>query len=164
MRPWLTPLQRCWRWLSYNFFVDLTKTHVLECRSSVMDTTEVVSCAPTRQVRISRGPDAKRRAEKRRTVRYPCDLEVRCFSNGRAGDGLNARLRNLSINGLGFVSATRIEPGESLVLELEDPFEVEPRVIAVTVVHARAMPIRGWFHGCALAQELAEGDVRTMVG
>jgi hypothetical protein len=164
MIPWLNPLQCCWRWLSYAFFTDLEKTRVLKSRSSVMETTEVIACAPTVHVRATSRPESKARLEKRRTVRYPCDRVVRWFANGSEGETLNGRLRNLSVGGLGFVAATRIEPGESLVLELDDPLELEPRVIAVTVVHARPMPIRGWFHGCALAQELADGDVRTMVG
>ena len=164
MTPWLKPLKRCWHWLSYALFTDLAKTHVLECRSSVMETTAVVACAPTIRVRArSAGSATMRRAEKRRAVRYPCDREVRCVSEG-IQEPLTGRLRNLSASGLGLVVASRIEPGEALLIEVEDPLEVDPRIIAVTVVHARPMPIHGWFLGCALALELADGDLRTIVG
>jgi hypothetical protein len=163
MSLWLEPIQRCWTWLSYTLFTDLAKTHVVECRASVMDTTQVVACAPTVRVRaVSRVDLAKRHQEKRVAMRYPCDREVQFFTE-RHSEPLTGRLRNLSACGLGLVVAKPIEAGTALVIELDDPLEVDARVLAVTVVHSRPMPIRGWFLGCALAQELSDEELRDIV-
>lgn len=164
MTPWLQPLRRCWKWISYSLFTDLAKTHVVECRASVMDTTEVVACAPTVRVRaVGRRELSKRHQEKRINMRYPCDREVQFFTESHNGEPLTGRLRNLSACGLGLVVAKPIEAGTALIIELDDPLEVDARVVAVTVVHARPMPIRGWFLGCALAQELSDEELRDIV-
>lgn len=163
MKPWLG-LQRCWNWLSYTLFTDLAKTHVVQCRASVMETTEVIACAPTVRVRAAGGPNLSlRRQEKRNTVRYPCDREVLFFTHHHTGKPVKGRLRNLSACGLGLVVAEAIEAGTSLVIELDDPLEVDARVLAATVVHARPMPIRGWFLGCELAQELSDEELQLLV-
>ena len=129
-----------------------------------METTEVGAGAPTIRVRAVGGPDlSKRHQEKRIAMRYPCDREVHFFTERHSGQPLTGRLRNLSACGLGLVVAKPIEAGTALIIELDDPLEVDARVLAVTVVHARPMPIRGWFLGCALAQELSDEELRDMV-
>lgn len=156
-------MQRCWHWISYTFFGDESQTRVLECRSSVLDTTEVVNCAPTLEIRGPGPAPSLSRAEKRRAVRFPCDQEVRCLPDGNAAAAFRGRLRNLSVVGLGLVSPEQIARNTILLVEIEEPLEVDPRVLAVRVVHVRPMPILGWFLGCEFARQLSDADVRELV-
>lgn len=113
-----------------------------------------VSCAP---------PDADRAAndERRAVVRYRSALPVPWHPAGKAPPVFEARIRDISIFGIGLVVEQSLEMSGLLELELRSPRQEVVRTLLARVVHVE--PVTGggtWIVGCAFVEELSEEDMR----
>jgi len=106
-----------------------------------------------------------RMAEKRTSVRFPCNLEALCRPEGAAeGEAtLKARVKNVSRGGIGLMLGERFEPGTTLVVDLPPRPARAGQTLVLKVVHARPLTYRGWFLGCTFPQVLDETQVKALL-
>jgi hypothetical protein len=100
---------------------------------------------------------------RRASPRYAADLEVSCrraLGAGRA-DAWPARLRDLSVGGIGLVLARRFEVGTLLAVDLVNPGSGSPRCLLARVTHVTAHAAGEWLVGLALLREVREDDLRA---
>jgi hypothetical protein len=102
--------------------------------------------------------------EPRAAVRHPCDIVTSCRPAAADDDGqlLPARIRDISVLGLGVLIRYPYRAGTRLLMELPGRNGHAPRTVLATVVHARPQP-GGWIVGCSLAQPLAEEDLQALL-
>ena len=104
-----------------------------------------------------------RRPEKRLAVRYPCEREVLCRSRDSTMKLIRGRVRNLSTGGIGIVVPQHVKRDAALIVSVAGQAgEGVVHELPVRVVHARPMPICGWFLGCKFAQQLELGEVKAL--
>jgi hypothetical protein len=107
------------------------------------------------------------RVECRAWERHPCDLRGACqpIAANRGHDlSWPAKIRNLSLGGVGLVLERRFEPGVILFLELTFPGSDSPETLMARVVYARAIAGNQWFLGCAFCRPLSPGKIESLVG
>lgn len=189
---WMESLLGWWHGLLGSDASDLEKTQVVDCQVKLLTETQVlrpqelelhhperltrdtvlhighktVVCTDTKE----RAKDQTKQwtmtrlAEKRTSVRYPCNMEALCRpSDAPAEAGLKSRVKNVSRGGLGLMLGEKFESGTILVLDLQ-PRDPHPgRTLVVKVMHARPLTYRGWFLGCAFLQPLDESEVKALV-
>lgn len=146
MSAWLQSLRRLCRRVSLASVWDPQKTQLIDCRAFALEV------APPRE-------------ESRASERRPCNREVAFQREGARSVGLSfmGRARNVSAKGMGLIAGCRFDAGTVLLIEM--PQVAGPsagRLIPAVVVHARPLPRRGWYLGCAFAQPLPEQDIRRL--
>jgi hypothetical protein len=161
----MTLWTRCWKWLSSAFSTDPEITQVVACRTTYLDATQVVDCRPELKVRravatIDREP--RRHKEKRVSMRYPCNREVLCRPPESTAEFFPGRARNLSTWGVGIVVPRHVAPDTTMVVAIASRSGELVHELAVRVVHARGMPICGWYLGCEFLEELELDEVKLL--
>jgi hypothetical protein len=104
--------------------------------------------------------------ERRAAVRYPCDQDTFCQPiAARKGDDWRwpARIRDISLHGVGLLLSRRFEVGTILVIELQGTAKVCERMMIARVAHAT--PHEGeWVMGCQFINPLSEDELKELVG
>jgi hypothetical protein len=109
------------------------------------------------------------KAERRASVRYPCDPDSFSPDNScrpittSQKDSWLATVRNLSTGGIGLVVARRFELGTLLQVDLEDANHTARSSFLVRVVHIAAGEGKAWLLGCAFTSKLTESDLLSLM-
>jgi serine/threonine protein kinase len=113
---------------------------------------------------------ARRAANRRRSLRYPCTLATVCevgtsVHEGEDGaeDRWSATVQNLSVTGVGLLLQRRFEPGTVVKVLLESPDGRVRRSLDLHIL--RVSPAAGgrWATGGTFSQELSKEDLRQLV-
>jgi hypothetical protein len=91
--------------------------------------------------------DGGMEVERRAVVRYLCDREV-VYSRFSKRERLWARVRNVSINGIGLLLSAPIAPGTDLKIEMQTMDPGIPLTLVARVVHATMQEEESWIVGC----------------
>jgi hypothetical protein len=75
----------------------------------------------------------------------------------------SARIRDISVGGLGLVVGNRLEPGTGLVVGLPSKKASWPRSVAGRVMHVHQQGDGAWAHGCAFAAPLSEPQLHDLL-
>jgi hypothetical protein len=100
------------------------------------------------------GPE--RRAQPRRSCAYDVPYRI----DNRFG---TARIRDVSIGGIGMILPGAVRPGELLTVELPDPTRNSWRLKLLRVVHAKARSAGGWLVGSAFTKLLAAHELTSIL-
>ena len=104
--------------------------------------------------------------ERRTYVRLSCDLDATCRATGSTREvGWPAKVRDISLGGLGLVLKHCFPPGTDLAVELRDVAETFQRIVRVRVMHATAAHIDGnscWLLGCAFDAPLTAEEFQAL--
>jgi serine/threonine protein kinase len=107
------------------------------------------------------GPPAD---ERRRAVRYACNLEGLCSPLGAQTERpWDAAIRNVSVTGVALVLDRRFEPGTLLRVEWQPPTGDGPGSTMAVVVRAQPQEAGQWLLGCRLARPLGDDEVRGLI-
>jgi hypothetical protein len=79
---------------------------------------------------------------------------------GGTADRWPARLKNVSLAGIGLTVARRFEPRTLLAIDMDDPGQGCTRTLLARVVHATRLTDSQWLLGCNLVRELDEEELR----
>ncbi|MBY0523266.1 MAG: PilZ domain-containing protein [Gemmataceae bacterium] len=109
-------------------------------------------------------------AERRASVRYPCDPEsfsadntCRPLTARRKDESWTATVRDLSTGGVGIVVNRRFEPGTLLSIELQDADRLSARTLLVRVVRLTKEGKEHWLLGCAFTTKLSEAELLALM-
>jgi hypothetical protein len=134
---------------------DIPETAVIDCDAAV----------ETPPARVPPRPPSPPSARDRRdSVRWRCDLEVRCQCRPAVrGDGWWAgRIRNLSARGILLVGEGPPQ-GDTLAIEVRRPTGSIACLLLARVVHARPLAQGGWAFGCQLHTRLSGRQLRSLL-
>ena len=120
---------------------------------------------------MSKEPVAKSSgAERRASVRYPCDPEsfgvdnsCRPITVARKSESWAAVVRDVSTGGVGIVINRRFEPGALLSVDLQDAEKTSNRTLLVRVVRLTKEGKDTWLHGCAFTHKLSEAELLSLM-
>src|SRR5689334_3240790 len=108
--------------------------------------------------------------ERRASLRYPVSTPVKSFCQPQGCGAANedcwwqARVRNLSADGIGLALLRRFEPGTDLAIEMESAAGGPPPLLLRARV-VRAEPLaRGWLIGCVFPDRLSEDHLLALLG
>jgi hypothetical protein len=108
---------------------------------------------------------AAHEAERRGAERRPCDLRpFWVVAGGGAADVPPARVRDVSLTGIGLLAPRPLKPGEGLVLRLQARDGRVSRPLPVRVMHATAGGEGAWVVGCQFVRALSPRDLRELLG
>jgi hypothetical protein len=105
--------------------------------------------------------------ERRASARLPCNQETFCQPiAARRGDDWRwpARIRDISLRGVGLLLSRRFERGTILVIELQGTGKVCERMMIARVIHATPQESGDWIVGCEFINPLSDEDLKDMVG
>ena len=91
--------------------------------------------------------DGGMEVERRAVIRYLCDREV-VYSRLLTRKRLWARVRNVSVNGIGLLLGAPIEPGTDLIIEMKTMDPGIPLTLVARVVHVTMQANESWIVGC----------------
>jgi PilZ domain len=113
---------------------------------------------------------AKSGAERRASIRYPCDPEsfgpensCRPITVARKSESWSAIVRDLSTGGAGIVVNRRFEPGTLLSVDLQDAEKTSNRTLLVRVVRITKEGKDSWLLGCAFTHKLTDAELLTLM-
>jgi hypothetical protein len=110
------------------------------------------------------GADAVADAERRATVRFPCNLKNAC---GLPEADENARwaaeVQDLSCTGIRLLVHCRFEPRATLVIELPGMEPGSKEAILAKVVHVRRRGANAWLVGCVFRRLLQRHEVEAVL-
>ena len=110
------------------------------------------------------GPTAPK-VERRASIRLQCDAKGHCQSVSLQRESAwEARVRDISCNGIGLLLSRRFERGTLLTIELAETTTGQTRLLLARVVHATAQPEGNWLLGCALTTSLTGDEVQLLSG
>jgi hypothetical protein len=98
--------------------------------------------------------------ERRTQPRHSCAYDVPYRIDNQFG---TARIRDVSIGGIGMILPGAIRPGELLTVELPDPTRNSWRLKLLRVVHAEAQSDGGWRVGSAFTKTLTADELTTIL-
>jgi hypothetical protein len=98
--------------------------------------------------------------DRRASERFPANADTSCsFAGPVAEDFGPAKVRNLSMEGIGLLMIRRVEPGTLLAVTLSNPARGFSKTVLVRVAHATAQPggclVGGTFQTPLTYQELS---------
>jgi hypothetical protein len=128
------------------------------------DPAATVPYRPTALVqRTAAGKSGSRRSwEQRRSVRYPCELDVRCHDEETHGEW-SAKARNVSVSGIRLLTGKRVEPGTIFEMELPCRSREEPLRLVAQVVHLTPTQYGSWVLGCAFERRLNAEELQELI-
>ena len=105
-------------------------------------------------------PDPK---DRRESERFPVNADAACtFVSPVAEDFGAARVRELSMEGVGLLTARRIQPGTLLAVSLANPAKGFARTLLVRVVHVTPLT-GGWLVGGTFETPLTYQEMTALV-
>jgi hypothetical protein len=103
------------------------------------------------------------RADSRRWVRYPCNIETVCSTClTTPGEQVAARILNVSPGGIGLVIPCQFETGTMLSFGLPEDGGLPGHRRLVRVVRALDHSNGDWFLGCEFAEQLSPAELRSL--
>src|SRR5262249_14287661 len=101
--------------------------------------------------------------DNRNWVRFACNVEASYSRiDNSEGERRDARVMNISANGIGLVLDRPVENGTLLNLDLRSPTTHSTRTILACVVHVTSSPGE-WNVGCNFIRELSESDLKALL-
>src|SRR5262249_32657237 len=95
---------------------------------------------------------------------------VRCHRNHRAlcsgvstYERLWARVRDISVNGIGLIQSSGIEPGTVLTIEMRTKTQGASQALLARAVHATKRTESSWLVGCEFLTRLTAEQVRELL-
>src|SRR5262249_35407753 len=99
--------------------------------------------------------------ERRAAPRHPSSLKIACYPVGTGfADRRQARIRNISLTGIGIVLDRSWPPGTILILEL--PGEEAMRTVRARVVHATTQVGGTFLVGCTFLDPMTDAEVQAL--
>jgi two-component system OmpR family response regulator len=98
--------------------------------------------------------------DRRKSVRYPCELAAACRPAG-GRDYWPAWVRDLSAGGAALDVERQLDPGTQLTIELPAPMRERLGQLPARVVHATPEPGERWRFGCAFTEQLDADDLHA---
>ncbi len=99
--------------------------------------------------------------DRRSAVRFPADGQVRYqMVTANEPAGRQARVRNISVNGVNLLADHECAPGELLNIHLEGGAGAPAKSVLACVVHVSAEEEGTWSLGCTFARGLAIEDLQ----
>jgi hypothetical protein len=109
------------------------------------------------QYTVPSGSGANRpRVELRAAIRYQSTKQVSFFSTPKS-EPLWARIRDISVAGIGLIISRGLEPGTALTIELND------QQLSASVIHARPDAAGTWLVGCQFDTKLTDAQLRSLL-
>ncbi len=104
-------------------------------------------------------------SERRRAKRYPLKLETvyRPTSTSSIDLWRSAKIRNISIRGIGLLLPRPFEAGAVLEIELENSAQSFFRILQVRVIHMNPMRGSSWAAGCAFTRKLTPKELQALI-
>ncbi len=104
-------------------------------------------------------------ADRRGAERYPCDLQPFWrIVGGEQVDSPPARVRDVSLTGIGLLVQQPIKPGTVLVIKLQTRDQRLSRPLPARVMHATPQAAGDWLVGCQFIRKLNDQDMRALLG
>jgi hypothetical protein len=101
--------------------------------------------------------------DRRAVERFPVNAETCCsFLSPVVEDFGPAKIRNISMEGIGVLVSRRIEPGTLLAITLTNPARAFTKTVLVRVVHATPQP-GGCLVGGTFSTPLTYQELTTLV-
>jgi hypothetical protein len=94
--------------------------------------------------------------ERRAAVRYQCNQTFSYFSSPKS-ERLWARVRNISVAGIGLVTSRALDPGTVLTIEVKD------KELSACVVHSTRDAAGTWLVGCRFDTKLSDAQLRELL-
>jgi PilZ domain-containing protein len=111
------------------------------------------------QATASRNVVTEPRANQRAALRYASCLKTIChIATSQGGFVRDAKVHDLSTDGVGLILEERVEPGTLLSVELENSLKSLFRTVLARVVHVRKQA-DAWLVGCTFIRGLENGEV-----
>lgn len=105
--------------------------------------------------------------ERRAWVRYGSDLDAVCRASGAMKDaGWTAKVKDISMGGVGLLMRHRFRPGTPLLVELKNKAGTVCRIVPARVVHVKPAGSQAeacWQVGCAFVSNLTEEEVKSLL-
>ncbi len=98
-------------------------------------------------------------SERRAAVRYACNHPASCLSIP-ACENISARVRDVSVQGIGLLMSRRFEPDTILLVEVTGT--PQPSFL-VRVVHCAPLATGEWVIGCQFDVDLDEEELRALL-
>jgi hypothetical protein len=102
--------------------------------------------------------------DRRAAIRFHCDFDITCapFPDG---DEVfwSARVRDISLTGIGLLVDRYIEPETVLAVQLQGDESIESYTVLVQVMNTRQEADNQWLLGCAFARSLSNQEVSALL-
>lgn len=99
---------------------------------------------------------SRRQGERRAAVRYQTNQTFSYFTTPKS-ERLWARVRNISVTGVGLVVSRALDPGTVLTIELKEA------QLSARVVHSTRDAAGTWLVGCQFDTKLSEAQLRELL-
>jgi hypothetical protein len=107
---------------------------------------------------------APRMAERRGTLRYPCELQAFCQASAGESDTVwCAWVRNVSRSGIRLLLRARPRPHTRLTVGLLVNVPGLPRTVLADVMHSVPLRYGGWLVGCRFVQALDDDQFHALL-
>ena len=109
-------------------------------------------------------PEAKkgREGERRAWVRYQCSREA-SYSSLPTYERFWATVRDISVDGIGLILSTAVEPGTYLIIEMKTTSRPISLTMLARVTHSTPRDEGGWAVGCELVTKPTEEQLRSLL-
>lgn len=98
--------------------------------------------------------------EQRAAIRFSSCSKTSCHIVSSKGASVwDAKVHDLSTDGIGLILQERLEPGTLIALDLENSLKTRVRTLAARVVHAKPEGQGGWLVGCTFVRGLEEREI-----
>lgn len=152
-----------------SLFQAATKTAVPSRSPASRDVAEMVETPPAKNAAARLTAQAllhrQSRRDRRRAVRYACELQTACVVISLVEPVLLAvKVCDISQTGIGLVLSSRLHPGTFVAVKLQGPRHPTPRVLRAQVMHTRAQKDRRtWLAGCSFIGELGKEELALLI-
>src|SRR5262249_4640272 len=114
--------------------------------------------------REARGASEQHVNERRVHDRYACEVAGSCRPAAYGEENQwPARISNVSRGGIGLLAKRRFESGTLLRVEITAKTDELPETLWACVVHVQPYPDNEWLLGCALARQLSEAELQSLL-
>ncbi len=97
--------------------------------------------------------------------RYPSEIDTSCQPIAARRDNdltWPAKIRDISLAGIGLILERRFERGAALAIELPDPANDAPHTVFARVVHTTAWSGGSWLLGCKFLNPLGDETLEAL--
>jgi hypothetical protein len=96
-------------------------------------------------------------------TRYPGDVSTSCRLRVRVRGESPAKVRNISVSGIGLIAEETIDPGAVITIELRNVVRLASRTLQAQVVYCLDHPNGASIVGAKFTQELSEADLKLFI-
>jgi hypothetical protein len=113
----------------------------------------------TQQPDVQSGPPGE---ERRRAPRFQCLRMISCAVR-QSEERIWARVRDISVSGIGLVATNKIEAGTPLIIELKSVALLPTLTLPARVAHATPRASGSWLIGCQFDEPLTDEQVQALL-